>query len=159
MNSVENLVSEYPQLNFHFASDLPPKLSGFIQEKDVWINTNNSMVHQKETMAEEIGHYFTSSGNILNLDSIEKRRQENVARRWGYMKVITLDGLIACFKNDISSLNDILDFFEVSEEYFWQAIDVYRQKYGITFKYYEYIFDLSHGVNIKNTKYDLYETL
>lgn len=157
MNSLESLISEYPELNFHFTDDLPLKLSGFIHEEDIWISTNNSLTHQKETLAEEIGHYSTSSGNILSLDSLEKRKQENVARRWGYMKIITLDGLIACFKNDILSLNDILDFFEVSEGYFWQAIDVYKQKYGITFKYYEYIFDLSHGVNIRNTKYNLHE--
>lgn len=37
-----------------------------------------------EILSEELGHFFTSYGDITNLSDIGNIKQENRARRWSY---------------------------------------------------------------------------
>ena len=52
------------------------------------INGNNILIKSDLTenektciLAEELGHYYTSSGNILDQSNINNRKQEKVARK------------------------------------------------------------------------------
>ncbi len=54
------------------------------------------------TLAEEIGHYETSVGDIPDQASINNRRQENVARKWAYIKILPIENILfALQKMDI----------------------------------------------------------
>ena len=44
-------------------------------------------------LAEELGHYFTSTGDIMD-DSVESQKQELKARQWAYDVQIGLSGLV-----------------------------------------------------------------
>ena len=57
--------------------------------KDIETQAEKSCV-----LAEEIGHYRTSSGNILDQNKVESRKQEYRARLYGYNLKIGLTGLI-----------------------------------------------------------------
>lgn len=39
-------------------------------------------------LAEELGHYYTSTGNILDMEDVRNRKQELRARFWAYNKQI-----------------------------------------------------------------------
>jgi len=82
-------------------------------------------------LAEELGHHFTTVGDILDQRIEENRRQEEIARRWAYRKLIPLEGLIDAHKTHISNLDEITDFFSVPYDFFFNAIQYYKNIYGL----------------------------
>lgn len=88
---------------------------------------------QKEkscVLAEELGHHYTTAGNILDQSSISNRRQENIARTWAYNKMIGLTGIIRSYEHGCRSKHEISEYLGVTEEFLDNAIERYRQKYG-----------------------------
>lgn len=84
-----------------------------------------------DVLAEELGHYHTTVGNILDQDLVSNQKQERTARLWGYNKRIGLLGLIKAFKAHCETLHDIAEYLDVSEDTLAEAIKCYRQIYGI----------------------------
>ena len=83
-------------------------------------------------LAEELGHYFTSFGNILNMDETQNRKQELRARLSGYDMQIGLIGIIECYKHHCRSLYEMAEYLQVTEEYLQEALECYSRKYGET---------------------------
>ncbi|MDO4285555.1 MAG: hypothetical protein Q4C60_09510 [Eubacteriales bacterium] len=81
-------------------------------------------------LAEELGHYYTTVGNILDQRDTEARKQERRARAWGYEKMIGLRGIIDCYVSGCRSRAEMADHLGVTEEYLQEAIEFYREKYG-----------------------------
>lgn len=82
-------------------------------------------------LAEELGHHYTSVGNILDITDIQNRKPERQARLWAYNKRIGLRGLIRSFDNGCRSCHEIAEFLDVTEEFLSECIECYRDKYGI----------------------------
>ena len=82
-------------------------------------------------LSEELGHYDTSVGDIITLDTREKCKQEHQARFYAYNSLIGLHGLIDAFEHGCHGRTEIAEFLEVTEEYLADAIDCYRNKYGV----------------------------
>ena len=80
-------------------------------------------------LAEELGHYFTSFGNILNMDEIQNRKQELRARLSGYDMQIGLIGIIECYKHHCRSIYEMAEYLQVTEEYLQEALECYSRKY------------------------------
>lgn len=57
------------------------------------IDASLSSIDKKCTLAEEIGHHFTSNGNILQLKYGDAKKQERRAREWGAVKLVSPDKL------------------------------------------------------------------
>ena len=81
-------------------------------------------------LAEELGHYFTSFGNILNMDEIQNRKQELRARLSGYDMQIGLIGIVECYKHHCRSIYEMAEYLQVTEEYLTDALECYSRKYG-----------------------------
>ena len=81
-------------------------------------------------LAEELGHKYTTYGDILGQCSVDEQKQEQRARLWAYNKMIGLQGIVSAYKNGCSSLHDMADFLEVTEEFLFEALNRYRGKYG-----------------------------
>lgn len=81
-------------------------------------------------LAEELGHYFTSAGNILDQTDIVNRKQEYRARLYGYNLQIGLRGIISAHTAGCRNLYEMADYLDVTEEYLKEALDCYRSKYG-----------------------------
>ncbi len=82
-------------------------------------------------LAEELGHYYTASGNILDQSKAENRKQERAGRLWAYDKLIGLSGIIQGYRNHCQNLHELAECLGVTEEFLQDALDCYRQKYGI----------------------------
>lgn len=88
---------------------------------------------QKEkacVLAEELGHHYTSSGNILDQTKTENVKQEQRARMWAYNKQIGLYGIINAYKRGCRNIHEMADHLDVTEEFLRDALDAYRLKYG-----------------------------
>lgn len=81
-------------------------------------------------LAEEIGHYHTAVGDIVDLQNIENLKQEQKGRLHGYNRMIGLRGIIDAFNAGCQSRHEIAEFLEVTEEFLQEAIDCYTGKYG-----------------------------
>ncbi|MDM0928247.1 ImmA/IrrE family metallo-endopeptidase [Clostridium perfringens] len=103
------------------------------------INSNINTKEKTCILAEELGHYIKNLGDITNQTEICNKKQELVARRWGFDKAVGLVGLINAFENNCRTAFEIADFLGVTKEYFDEAIDYYRAKYGVMYKIDNYI--------------------
>ena len=95
------------------------------------VNKNITISEKTGILAEELGHYKTTVGDITDQSSLVNRKQELKARAWGYNCTIGLNGLIDAFNYGCKNLNDIADFLNVTEEYLNDAVTYYTSKYGI----------------------------
>lgn len=82
-------------------------------------------------LAEELGHYYTTVGNILSQDNAWNRKQERQARLHGYNRLIGLIGIVHAFNAGCQNKYEIADFLDVTEEYLQECINCYQSKYGI----------------------------
>ena len=94
--------------------------------KDIETQAEKSCV-----LAEELGHYYTSSGNILDQTDIINRKQEYRARFYGYNLKIGLTGLIRAYEAGCRNFFEMAEFLDATEEYLKEAIQCYKSKYGI----------------------------
>ena len=94
--------------------------------QDITTTTEKSCV-----LAEELGHHYTSVGNILDMTSAANRKQEHQARFWAYNKQIGLIGLVRAFEHGCQNRFEIAEYLEVTEEFLEECIECYRNKYGI----------------------------
>lgn len=70
--------------------------------KDIETQAEKSCV-----LAEELGHHYTSSGDILDQDNIMKQKQEYRARLYGYNLKIGLTGLIRAYEAGCRNLYEM----------------------------------------------------
>ena len=99
--------------------------------KDIETETEKSCV-----LAEELGHYYTSSGYILDQSKPENRKQEHRARLWAYNKMITMDKLANARKSGCRNRYEIAEYLDVTEEFLQEAIDSYKEMYGSGYHQY-----------------------
>lgn len=130
MNYTE-LQAQYPKLNIQ-ELDLTEVdgLKGLCLDDNIAIEKKLSQNEKNCILAEELGHYHTSFGNILNQTIISNRKQEHIARLWAYDKLIGLPGIIQGYKMHCQSLYELANFFDVTESFLKEALECYRAKYG-----------------------------
>ena len=105
---------------------------GLIRGSRIAIRKNIETQAKKScVLAEEIGHYHTSSGNILDQNKVESRKQEYRARLYGYNLKIGLAGLIRAYEARCRNRYEMAEYLDVTEEYLEEAIDCYKAKYGL----------------------------
>lgn len=104
---------------------------GRIKGKRIAIRQSIPTLSKKaDVLAEELGHYYTSTGDILDQSDVNHRKQERTARLWGFNKRIGLAGIVNAFKANCRNAYEIAEYLDVSEESLKEALEYYRQIYG-----------------------------
>lgn len=106
-------------------------LKGLYFDGNIALERKMSQTEKSCVLAEELGHYYTTSGNILDQTNASNRKQEYRARLYGYNLKIGLMGLVRAFEHGCRSASDIAEYLDVTEEYLKEAVDCYRSKYGV----------------------------
>lgn len=99
-------------------------------------------------LAEELGHHYTTVGNILDQSSVSNRKQELRARMWAYNRQIGLLGIIKSYEYGCRSLYDMAEYLEVTEEFLKDALERYRQKYGMYTVVDNYVIYFEPGLGV-----------
>ena len=115
------------------------RIKGLYCDYVVALNQNLSDTEKACTLAEELGHHYTTSGNILDLSQAENRKQERRARIWAYNKQIGLKGLINAYEHGCKNRHEIAEYLEVTESFLEEAVNCYQEKYGLFTKIDNYI--------------------
>lgn len=81
-------------------------------------------------LAEELGHYYTSYGDIMDQSKADNRKQEYKARLWSYDRQVGLIGIINAYNAGCRNQYEMADYLDVTEEFLNDTIKCYRSKYG-----------------------------
>lgn len=116
-----------------------PISKGRIKGNRIAINKNLTLKEKACVLAEEMGHYCTTVGNILDQSDASNQKQELRARLWAYNKMVGLDGIIKAYKHGCKELYDTAEFLDVTEDFLKETLNIYSGKYGTYVEYKGYI--------------------
>lgn len=105
-------------------------LKGLYYAGNIAIEKNLSSTEKSCVLAEELGHHYTTYGNIMDQKDIQNRKQELRARLYGYDMQIGLIGIVECYKHHCRSIYEMAEYLQVTEEYLKEALECYNRKYG-----------------------------
>ena len=130
MTTYEQLLTEAADNNLIAKEKDLPISKGRIKGNRIAIQQNLTETEKGCVLAEELGHYYTGYGDILDQSSVSNRKQELQGRIYAYNKLIGLRGIINAYNNHCQSLYESAQYLEVTEEFFAEAIAHYKSKYG-----------------------------
>lgn len=102
--------------------------------RDMYIESEKACV-----LAEELGHHYTTVGNIMDQSITENRKQERRARIWAYTKMISLSDLIRSHYEGCQNRYEIAENLEVTEEFLIECLNYYKEKYGLCTRCENYV--------------------
>ena len=132
MNKLECLEDEAFEegidiIDYHFNSD---NIKGLYVDGTIALNQKIETTSEKTCiLAEELGHYETSFGNILDQSVTSNRKQEYKARIWAYKKIISPEDLFSAFKSGCRNRYEIAEHIGVTEEFLEEALAYFKTKY------------------------------
>ena len=128
----ENLLREAAQHGVDiYEKPMSPGVKGLYADSIIWINHTVPTVTEKACiLAEELGHYHTSVGNIIDLGDIRSRKQELRARDWAYNRLVPLSKIVQAYHAGVTDRHELAEYLGVPEQFLQAAIDRYREKYG-----------------------------
>ncbi|MCY8186553.1 ImmA/IrrE family metallo-endopeptidase [Bacillus spizizenii] len=128
--SYENLLIESEDTVIVFEKKLSRRIKGLYSDGIVWINKKLSNTEKREVLAEELGHHFTTAGQILDQSTVQNRKQELRARNWAYKKLVPLNKIIQAHKVGIKNRYELAEFLNVTEKFLDEALKRYIEEYG-----------------------------
>lgn len=94
--------------------------------RDMYIESEKTCV-----LAEELGHHYTTVGNIMDQTDVSNRKQERHARIWAYHKLLSLNDLIDSYKCGCQNQFEIAEHLNITEEFLIDSLTYYKEKYGL----------------------------
>lgn len=152
MTKYEELLQEacdegiYVEEKYKFNSN---RLKGLYGDKVIAISKDlRTDAERTSIVAEELGHYYTTTGDILDQSDAANRKQEHRARAWVYEELVSLQGLIDAFEAGCRSRQEVAEKLEVTEQLLIDALAYYKAKYGTYVKYQQYTIILEPAIGI-----------
>ena len=103
---------------------------GRIKGNKIAIKKELNSVEKNCVLAEELGHYYTTSGTIIDMTNESNLKQETRARLWSYNKLIGIRGIISAYEAGCKNKYEMAEYLNVTEEFLEEAIKKYTSKYG-----------------------------
>lgn len=97
----------------------------------IYINDRATINEKRCVLAEELGHFHLTVGDITNLKDINNRKQELKARRYSYRFLIEPDDIVHAMKKGCTTRYEVADCLNISEEFFEELIEDYKRQYGM----------------------------
>ena len=130
--SYEELINEAYNNGLKVKEFSIPGFKGRIKGNRIAIRKDIPTLKEKSCiLAEELGHYYTAYGDIMDQSIIGHRKQEYRGRLWAYDKQVGLIGIVNAFNSGCQSLYDMAEYLNIPEEFLNETIKCYRSKFGI----------------------------
>ncbi|ABR47062.1 protein of unknown function DUF955 [Alkaliphilus metalliredigens QYMF] len=111
------------------------RLKGLNVDDTITLNTSIKTAQDKKgVLAEELGHYFTTFGDIRDKTRVENVQKEKRARAWGYEQLVGMMDLISAYENGIRNRFELAEYLDVTEDYISDALNHYKDKYGLYYQ-------------------------
>jgi Zn-dependent peptidase ImmA (M78 family) len=115
-----------------YETEFSYRIKGMYIDNTIAINSRIETSKEKYCiLAEELGHHFTTVGDITDLSKSNNRRQEEKARRWAAKRISSLKDFINAFESGCRTKEEFMDYMNLTEEFLIWSIDYYRKKHGL----------------------------
>lgn len=121
---------------------------GYYSNNKILINSRMNECQKYAVLAEELGHHHKTVGDIFNQKITENRKQELLARRWGYDKLIGIVGIINAHKEGCRNKYEIAEYFNVPENFINETFEYYKLKYPDGYAIDNYWINFNNGLEI-----------
>ncbi|MDU0439377.1 ImmA/IrrE family metallo-endopeptidase [Staphylococcus haemolyticus] len=138
MSRYEQLLAENEHIKIKDTHSLPDGYSGFYKDGIILIDKDLSETRKAEVLYEELAHHKLTYGNILDQSKDINRKFENYARRHGFEAALPLRIIVEAHNYGVSSLYELADYVQLSEEHVLEILEHYKTKYGIGTHYGDY---------------------
>lgn len=151
MCSYEKLLNDANMMGLKvFEMDFESDAKGLCSGERIGIKKDMPSSEKACVLAEEIGHYYTTVGNILDQSGAGNRKQEMIARKWAVDKMISIEDIFRAAEQPCSTLYEIAEYLEVTEEFLLEALEVFKKRYGHSYTHEgKTIVFCDHGFCIK----------
>lgn len=142
MNSYEILLDRAFKENVEVIEDYKfssEKFKGLYSDNIIALSDKLNSKEKNCILAEELGHHYTTVGNIIDLRHVINKKAEQKARSWAYENRIGLKVLIKGFEYNCKSKFELAELLDVTEDFLDEAIKYYTNKYGVCVKVDNYI--------------------
>lgn len=109
----------------------PGDLKGLCKYKKIGINKKLNSTEKRCVLAEELGHYYTTVGNITDLKSVCNRKQEIKARKYAFETLVPLKSIIKASCEGCINLYELAEYLDVTERFLSDTLEHYQRKYGL----------------------------
>lgn len=130
MTIYEQLLTEAADNNLIAKEKDLPISKGRIKGNRIAIRRNLTETEKGCVLAEELGHYYTGYGDIMDQSIVANVKQELRGRAFAYNKVVGLSGIVNAYQHRCQSLAETAEYLDVTEELLRDSIEYYRKKYG-----------------------------
>ena len=140
MNVYENLINECESIGIEvIEKNFKSNAKGLIKGNKIGISKKiDTVIEKRCILAEELGHYHTTYGNILDQSNLENRKQEYKARKWSYNKLVGTENIIKAFEYGCKNKYEISDYLDITVEFLEESIECYKKVYGVFVNVGEY---------------------
>lgn len=136
----EKLLKEAEDENIEVVEvDFQSSIKGLYMDNVIGIKKDLTNKEKAGIIAEEIGHYYKTYGNILDQSNTLNRKEERKARIWAYKKLVGITKIINAFEYGIQNRYELSDYLEVTEEFIVEAVKYYHEQYGLYIQLDNYI--------------------
>lgn len=127
----EELIIEAERQNIEvYEVNFPTKIKGLYSDNVIAINKKLSSKEKVCIIAEEIGHYYKTYGDILDQSHVVNRKEERKARIWAYKRLVGINDLINAYKAGVRNRYELAEYLNVTESFIEEVITYYKQAYG-----------------------------
>ena len=119
MTKYEELIAAHENL---IIEERPMQNDGLYADGCVWLKKDMTSARKACVLAEELGHYYTTVGNILDQSDTNNRKQERTARKWAYEKIVPLENIQFAAADGHTELWDMAEYLDIDEEFLRDAL-------------------------------------
>lgn len=114
-----------------YEKPMTPRIKGLYGDGVIWLNRGLPTSADKACiLAEELGHYHTTVGDILDQSTVPNRKQERRAREWAYHRLVSLPRIIEACQAGVRGRHELAEYLGVTEEFLQATINRYIDKLG-----------------------------
>lgn len=114
-------------------------LKGLYIDNIILIDKNIDTVAERSCiLAEELGHHFTTYGDILDQTSIHNQKNEERAHRWAAQAIFKPERLIDAFKVGVRNRWELSQFLDLTEDFIEEALIYLKKLHGDSLTIGEY---------------------
>ena len=122
--------------------------------KKIALNTRKiqNTRYKRYILSEEIWHTRVTVGDITDTSNVSNIKQEHFARKCSIADLVPIDKIVKALLNYCTTLEDMCEYLNIPEECFYEAIEYYKQRYGLYYRCKDYTLNFSplyvYGSNI-----------
>lgn len=123
----EQLLNEAQNLGLEVKEKPLESSDGRTYINKIAIRCGMPTVRKACVLAEELGHCFTSTGDILAQNSLDAIKQERRARIWAFKQMLSVEQVYDAASKGYTLPYEMADYLDVDEEFLldylaWQGI-------------------------------------